>query len=139
MFVHKTDVLSGEYQDEFFRQIQDRIVDYIYDRPLVEVFQVVFPAFPSFPTANSTLGTTSGQSYPPYLPTQDLEGEQGNIFLDSIDKSTRLIMTSTRDASLLKGWSKVVQKLIEGIYGEMENFMDTFQKVSLARGSLRCG
>jgi len=106
VFIHKADHWDADWQDEDFREITGRVMDEIAD------FQDWASLSDSHPNARF-----------PSL-------EDSDAWLDALTtQQTRFWLTSIHNYTIYEAWSKVIQRLMEDIYGTIEGLLNTFGQV----------
>jgi Ras-related GTP-binding protein C/D len=107
VFIHKADHWDADWQDEDFREITGRVMDEIAD------FGDWASLADSHPNARF-----------PNL-------EDSDVWLDTLTtQQTRFWLTSIHNYTIYEAWSKVIQRLMEDIYGTIEGLLNTFGQVS---------
>ncbi len=120
---------------DYFRDLSAHVNDELYDFNFPNFFQSAFPSQHqtatsprlSSPSRNSNSNSNSHLP-PPYMPHNTASEE---AFITSLESQLRFWITSVHDSTIFEAWSRVVQKLMEGIYGEMEKLMNTFLQVGI--------
>ena len=66
--------------------------------------------------------------------------EDSDVWLDTLTtQQTRFWLTSIHNYTIYEAWSKVIQRLMEDIYGTIEGLLNTFGQVSQSRRNASCG
>jgi Ras-related GTP-binding protein C/D len=129
VFIHKADHWDADWQDEDFREITGRVMDEIADFSDWASLADTHPNV-RFPSSNYNHNYADEHNGNPNNIGDSSFNVDADAWLETLTtEKIRFWLTSIHNYTIYEAWSKVIQRLMEDIYGTIEGLLNTFGQV----------